>query len=231
MLQFRYVVPPAPAGIYLVDLDNIVPMRGGGTSYQVEIHVDAPDGELLYAGKPIARDHDFAAEDLSRLDATALLTDVHHRQGYVDLWATVHAEGDQWTAYRDSDDGPWDLYALVPDPGAFARWEETQQQRAEMLRRGALIIPWPQRIELRKGDFGLGRELNVVIERAYHDLPLIASGRKSRQGNADGLFRGHRHRKPMRCSYPYPGGSLFLKYSSMTAIASKFLFLSLLLYP
>ena len=46
-VQFRFAVPKPRPPRYLLNLDNIVALQGGGTSYQVEIHVDSADGPLL----------------------------------------------------------------------------------------------------------------------------------------------------------------------------------------
>jgi hypothetical protein len=162
-VQFRYAVPDPKPARYLLNLDNIVAMRGGGTAYQVEVHLDSARGPLLYKGPKITVDHDFNAEDLSRLDATELLTDAHAKQGYLDVWATAWVEGDTWTTYNDDAGTRWDLYALVPDPEAFARWEKLQRERAEMLNRGICVIPQPQQMTLRPQDFRVSKQTTVSL--------------------------------------------------------------------
>ncbi len=169
MQQFRFAVPRALPGRYLVSLNNIVAMDGTGTSYQVEIHVDSPDGPLLYVGQRASRGQDFNLEDLSRLDATEFITREHRRQGYVDIWATVHVEGDTWTTYRDSDGEPRDIYALAPDAEAVARRESDRAQETEMLRAGVSVIPCPQRVVLRGGAFDLSREVRVSVAGSDED--------------------------------------------------------------
>jgi len=162
-VQFRYAVPKPKPPVYLINIDNIVAMRGGGKSYQAEIHIGSPDGPLLYKGPKITDAHAFNAEDLSRLDATKFLTDADVRRGYIDVWATAWVEDDTWTTYRDTDDGRWDIYALVPDPEAFARWRATQRKREAMLERGICIIPQPQHIELHPDDFRVTGETRVGL--------------------------------------------------------------------
>ena len=162
-VQFRYPVPAVRPARYLINIDNIVAMNGGGSSYQVEIHLDAPAGPLLYKGSRITVGHRFNAEDLSRLDATELLTAVHLQQGYVDVWATAWVEGDTWTTYRDAADTRWDMFAQLPTPDAYARWRAKWEQREQMLTRGIRIIPQPQRIELLDADFALRPGLSIVL--------------------------------------------------------------------
>jgi len=162
-VHFRYPAPNPKPARYRINLDNIVAMRGGGTSYQVEVHLDSEQGPLLYKGPKITADAAFNAEDLSRLDATELLTEAHVKQGYVDVWVTAWVEGDTWTTYKDDEGTRWDLYALVPDPEAFARWDRLQRERAEMLRRGICVIPQPQQMTLHPQDFRVGKETTVAL--------------------------------------------------------------------
>jgi hypothetical protein len=140
---------------YRINLDNVVAMTGRGTSYQVEIHVDSPQGPLLYQGARITDGNRFNAEDLSRLDATRFLTQAHLGQGFIDLFVTATVEGDTWTTYRDHDGTPRDLFALVPDPARFAAWQRLQEERAALAERGVFLLPHPQRLELRPADFAL----------------------------------------------------------------------------
>lgn len=161
-LQFRYEVPKQRPPAFLVNLDNIVAMDGKGSSYQVEIHADSPEGPLLYKGAKLTDGYAFNAEDLSRVNATELLTDKHLIQGYIDLYVTAQVEGDTWTTYRDDDKGR-DLYALVPDPVGFVRWRRLQEERAALLDRGVLLLPQPQRVELRPNDFVLSKQVSVAL--------------------------------------------------------------------
>lgn len=162
-VQFRYAVPKPMPPAYLVNVDNIVALHGTGNLYQVEIHIDSPTGPVLHRGPEHRDGYAFNAEDLSSLDATALLRPEHAAQGFVDVWATARVEGDQWTTYRDSPKGRRDLYALVPDAAKFAEWESTQRQRVEMLRRGICVIPHPQHVEILPNDFHITKGTTVAL--------------------------------------------------------------------
>ncbi len=163
-VTFRYTVPKTRPAHYLVNLDNIVALHGGGTSYRVEIHVDAADGPLLYRGAVIGADHAFNAEDLSRLDATAFLTEQHIEQGYIDVWATAWVQGDKWTTYRDADGSRWDIYALIPEPGALARWNARRRRREALLAGGISIVPQPRRIETTRAAWRVDRTTTIHVE-------------------------------------------------------------------
>lgn len=165
-LQFRFAVPTPRPLAYRVNLDTIVALTGKGTAYQVEIHADASAGPLLYQGARCTDGFAFNAEDLSRLDAAALITPKHVEQGFIDLFVTAWVEGDTWTTYRDHDGSERDLFALVPEPDALARWQRRQQERAELARRGIFILPQPQSVELQTADFALVAGVTVTTAGA-----------------------------------------------------------------
>ena len=156
-VQFRFAVPKPRPPRFLLNLDNIVALAGGGTSYQVEIHVDSAAGPLLYKGAKVRVDHAFNAEDLSRLDATEFLNDTHLAQGHLDVWATAWVDGDLWTTYRDADGTRWDMYALVPEADAWERWEVRRKRNETALERGICVLPFPQRFQMHPHDFKAGK--------------------------------------------------------------------------
>jgi len=162
-VQFRYPVPKPMPPAYQININNIVALRGTGTLYQVEIHIDSPTGPVLHRGPEHRDGYAFNAEDLSGLDATALLRPEHVAQGFVDVWATATVEGDQWTTYRDSPKGRRDLYALAPDPAKFAEWAKARRRRAEMLRRGICVVPHPQHVEVLPDDFRITEGTTVAL--------------------------------------------------------------------
>ena len=186
--QFRFAVPTLLPPAYRASLDNIVALSGKGTAYQVEIHVDSSSGPLLYRGTRCADGFAFNAEDLSHLEVTPFLTPKHAEQGYIDLFATAWVEGDTWTTYRDHDGTERDLFALVPEPEALARWQRRQQERTALAERGIFILPQPQSVELHAADFALSAGVAVTTAGTVDaDLTRTAQQLAAELGERAGL--------------------------------------------
>ena len=113
-VQLRFAIPKDADKGFALDLGRIVGMSGAGTSYQREARLDSPEGPLLFEGKKFTGTADQAREHIPgrampkeepligiRIDR--LLTDRHLAQGFVDVFVTIHVEGDGWTLYGDHD--------------------------------------------------------------------------------------------------------------------------------
>lgn len=121
--------PVAKAGGLELRLGNVVAMNGVGTSYQMQVRRDAPDGQIIHAGKTFTctaeqaetRTASRAWNDDNRapISITAALTEADRARGYIDVFVTAHVQADAWTIYRDDNDSTtWDMYAHVPPPDA-----------------------------------------------------------------------------------------------------------------
>jgi hypothetical protein len=139
-VHLRFPVP-TNGGLELC-LGNVVAMKGGGTSYRIEIRRDAPHGVVVHAGKTFrcsiaqAETHRTARawnhDNRMPIAVTSSLTDADRVRGHIDLFVTAHVDGDTWTIYRDDNGSSTrDIYAQVPPPNAKkARrhaWERLEQ--------------------------------------------------------------------------------------------------------
>lgn len=150
-VQLRFPVPTSAPTVYRVNLPNVVPYAGTGTSYQLIIRRDAADGAVIYQG-PVIRDSEaWSASNREPIDLTSAVKASDLKQGFLDLFVTAQVQGDGWTLYRQSGARAMSAQAVVVT-AARQRQIETNQ---ELQRRGLALLPFPQRCSLRRGEVGL----------------------------------------------------------------------------
>jgi len=107
-----------------VALGNVVPVSGGGTSYQIEVRRDAADGPVVHKGGIVSGSveqafhhltgRSWAGDNRNLIDLSGHLAPIDRERGWLDLFVTAHVIGDGWTMYRDHDDGGrWDMKAVI----------------------------------------------------------------------------------------------------------------------
>lgn len=146
-VQIRVPVPREAVAAYWLGLGNIVAYTGKGTSYQLVLHRDSPQGALLYTGPVIAAGDDWNAANRVPIDITGQVTAADRKRGCLDVYATGIVAGDGWTLYRHQRTRPVLAHAVV----------ETEDMRRQvaaaraMQERGVAILPVPQQLELAEG--------------------------------------------------------------------------------
>jgi len=156
-VQLRFALPKDANKGFALDLGRIVGMSGAGTSYQREVRIDPPDGPLVFEGKKFsgteeeAREHKPGRampkeEALTGIRIDRFLTERQLAQGFVDVFVTIHVEGDGWTVYCDEDGTPEkDMRGYRLDPDAEKKLQDTKKQLIAFVKAnahsGVLSIP------------------------------------------------------------------------------------------
>jgi hypothetical protein len=170
-LQLRFAVPDKLLLGYWISTGNIVGMSGKGTSYQLILRRDAPDGPVLYQGPVIANGDEWNATNRTPVDLTDKLTDADRARGWLDIYATGIVDGDGWTLYRHNAGRPIVSYAAVASP-------ETQRRMAVLqvcAERSISILPAPQELDLATGEFPLTAQTRIVYPVGSPKLVVSAA--------------------------------------------------------
>ena len=164
LVQVRFPVPAEAVAAYRVNLSSIVAFTGRGTSYQLVIRTDRPDGPVVYQGPVIENGDAWNATNRDPVDLSAALKPEHGKQGYVDLYVTGVVTGDGWTLYKQAPGRPIAAQAVV----LTAEMQQRIAMARQMSARGVAVIPQPQQCELREGDItiaGFATEAKTPEER------------------------------------------------------------------
>lgn len=171
-VQVRFPVPKPLPLAYAVQLGNTVAFSGRGTSYKLLLRRDSQEGPVIYEGPVITGSGDaWNADNLRPIDLTDKLTEQDAERGYLDVYVSAQTEGDGWTIYRHNHGRP--ILALFVQSDEEIR-QAIEQQKA-MEKRGVALIPAPQKIELRDGEFGLTGKSRIVLPAAASDEDRFAA--------------------------------------------------------
>lgn len=170
-LQLRFAVPNSPLLGYWISTGNIVAMSGKGSSYQLILRRDAPDGPVVYRGPVIANGDEWNASNRTPVDLTDTVTDADRARGWLDIYATGVVEGDGWTLYRHNAGRPIVSYAAIASP-------EIQRRMALLqvcAERSVSILPAPQELEVASGGFSLTAQTPIVYPAGSPTLVASAA--------------------------------------------------------
>jgi hypothetical protein len=168
-LQLRFAVPKEPVLGYWISTGNIVAMSGRGTSYQLILRRDAPDGPVVYQGPVIANGDEWNAANRTPVDLTEQITDADRARGWVDIYATGLVEGDGWTLYRHNPGRPIVSYVAIASPEVQRRMEVLQI----CAERSISLLPAPQELDVAPGEFPLTQNTRILYPAG--SPPLVAS--------------------------------------------------------
>jgi N-acetyl-beta-hexosaminidase len=158
-VQLRFPVPPEPLLGYWLSLPNLVAFTGKGSSYQLVLRRDGPQGPVLYTGPVLRNGDEWNASNRAPVDISAQVSAADRERGTLDVYATGLVTDDGWTLYRHRPQQPVLAYAVV----------ETEDMRRQvaagkaMQARGVAILPVPQEIEFSAGTLVLPPGAAIVV--------------------------------------------------------------------
>ncbi|MBI2297848.1 MAG: beta-N-acetylhexosaminidase [Armatimonadetes bacterium] len=158
-VQIRLPLPNQPPLAYGISLGNVVGFSGRGTSYQLIVRRDGPEGKILHEGSVIPNGDAWNAENVRTIDLLDGLIPDDYKKGWLDLFVTGKIENDGFTLYRDNDGRPINALMAPATPEIRAAIEQAKQARE----RGLALIPPPQRLTLQPGDLKLAGSARIVI--------------------------------------------------------------------
>lgn len=171
-VQLRFPVPRPRPLVYALSLANVVAYTGKGTSYQLILRRDAPDGPVVYKGPVVTINGDaWNAANRRPIDITTAITDADAKRGYIDIFVSATTADDGWTVYRHSDRRP--ICAIVL--GASDNVRRAVEQQKAMAERGIAVIPAPQQLTPRSGEFTLTPRSRIVLARAASTADRFAA--------------------------------------------------------
>jgi hypothetical protein len=159
-LQLRLPVPAQLAEAYFADLGSLVAYSGKGTSYQLIVRRDGPDGTIVFQGPVIANGDAWNTANREPVDLTGVLTDADRQSGFLDLYVTALVADDGWTLYRSNAARPVQALVVIPSPEMRAR---AASMRA-LTDRHISVLPVPREIRVAAGDLPLSAATRIVYE-------------------------------------------------------------------
>ncbi|MBM3475398.1 MAG: hypothetical protein FJX75_19210 [Armatimonadetes bacterium] len=171
-VQLRVPVPQGHLLGYWLSLGNVVAYTGKGTSYQLVLRRDAPDGPVIYEGPTLASGEQFNADNREVKDITAHVTAEDQRKGSLDVWATAKVVGDDWTIYRHNPQGREVVaFAAV----ASAELEAKLAAAKSLAQLGVAIIPMPQEVKVGEGQLRLSPTPRIVLGSGADEQDAFAA--------------------------------------------------------
>ena len=170
-VQIRFPVPREPLLGYWLSLGNLVAYTGKGSSYQLVLRRDGPQGAVVYTGPAIRTGDEWNASNRSPLDITEHLTAADRERGLLDLYVTGIVADDGWTLYRHRPQRPVLAYAAI----------ETEDRRRQvaagkaMQARAVAVLPAPRQIELTEGRLVLPAGARIVVAPGAPELVASAA--------------------------------------------------------
>jgi hypothetical protein len=158
-VQIRVPVPREPLAGYWLSLANVVAYTGKGTSYQLVLRRDSPQGEVIHTGPVIAQGDAWNAANREPVDITSAITAQDRERGYLDVYATGIVADDGWTLYRHHPNRPVLAYAAI----------ETEDMRRQvavgkaLAERHIAILPAPRQVEFAGGTLILREGAAIVV--------------------------------------------------------------------
>ncbi|MGD9495082.1 MAG: glycoside hydrolase family 20 zincin-like fold domain-containing protein [Armatimonadota bacterium] len=171
-VQLRFPLPGEPPLAAALSLGNIVGYTGRGSSYQLVLRRDAPDGPVIYEGPVIVVGDQWNAANRAPIDITAQVTDADLERGYLDIFATGIVQGDGWTMYRH-DPGRREITIAIAE--ATPELRRLVETLAEMIERDIAVIPMPQDIALEEGALALDARSRIVLEPGASESDRFAA--------------------------------------------------------
>lgn len=167
VVQVRFKVPAGKPTFYRANLSNVVAFTGKGTSYQLVVRADRPDGPVVYEGPTILNGDAWNESNREPIDLSAALKPEHSKQGYLDLYVTGLIQGDGWTLYKQGGGRNMVALAVVLTP----ELQKQIEQSTKLAQRGIAIIPEPQEVVVGEGDVKL---TGIVAGKQSNDLLCAA---------------------------------------------------------
>jgi hypothetical protein len=171
--QVRFpVLTPLPLA-YRVNLSNVVAFTGKGSSYQLVVRRDAPDGKIVYEGPVITNGDAWNDTNREPIDLTGVLKPEDTKAGYIDLYVTGLVTGDGWTLYKHG--GGRNLVALAVT--LTPEMQKSIEANREMEKRGIALLPLPKECVLGQGTVIVG---SAFVPQGFKPKPAVAESLNER---------------------------------------------------
>jgi len=173
VVHIRYALPKKRPLSFKLDIHNIVPLHGGGESYQLQLRRDRADGPVVYDG-PVTNCYFWASHNRSPLEIADWLTDADLARGYLDIYAIGHVRGDKWTMWRNRKGSEWEIQSVSIDDTPELR--EALAGTELIRKKGICLLPWPREITAKSEDFIVSAKTRIVLRADASEDDIASAG-------------------------------------------------------
>jgi hypothetical protein len=171
-VQTRFPVPDTMPLAYALNLGNVVGFTGQGSSYQLIVRRDVPDGPIIHEGPVVEVGNAWNATNREPIEITEALTEEDLQRGYIDVYVSARVEGDGWTLYRHNP-GRREITALVVE--ATPELQRMTRTLEAMRERQIALIPLPRDAEFADGNLLLTGDSRIALGPLTDDRDRFAA--------------------------------------------------------